>query len=166
MAKERAVAAIVLDHEQAHQKSGGRNGQQHVKAISDAQRPPHRNPKQNERDDGDEKLDDAAPMIGPAKLRQAPREGAHVDHGGARARVQSVVQNSLQGLTTAATTTNVDFVHRYRVFSARTRLFYAALCRAFQRGNRREGTSFYSRKVKHSNHHSAHRTAASLTAPP
>ena len=38
MAEERAVAAIVLDHEQADQKAAGGNGQQQIKPVADMER--------------------------------------------------------------------------------------------------------------------------------
>ena len=37
MAKERAMAAIVLDHEQADKKARGGNGEQQIKPVSDVE---------------------------------------------------------------------------------------------------------------------------------
>jgi len=40
--KKRTMAAIMLDHEQANEKTGGgREGQQETKAIADVEREPH-----------------------------------------------------------------------------------------------------------------------------
>src|SRR5437660_1991772 len=64
MTKKRSVAAIVLDHEQADQKSRGWNSQQQTKCIIETSRPPHQQPKQNEGHQRNRNLDDAAPVIG------------------------------------------------------------------------------------------------------
>ena len=42
--KERAMAAIVLDHEQADQEAGRRHRQQQGQPVADAQAEPHRQP--------------------------------------------------------------------------------------------------------------------------
>jgi hypothetical protein len=70
MAKERAVTAIVLDHEQADEKARGRNGQQQVKSISDAKRQIRQQPKEYKRCNRDQNFDDTAPMAWLAISRQ------------------------------------------------------------------------------------------------
>ena len=47
-------------------------------------RQPHRQPKQNERHDRNQNLDDAAPIARFAKARQTLRQGAQIGRGGAR----------------------------------------------------------------------------------
>ena len=54
--KERAMAAIVLDHEQADQEAGRRHRQQQGQPVADAQAEPHRQPQYHKRDRGDAKL--------------------------------------------------------------------------------------------------------------
>ena len=54
------VAAIVLNHEQAHEKAGGRKGQQQTQPIADAERRPHQRPQHHERRRGDQQLKNAA----------------------------------------------------------------------------------------------------------
>ena len=61
VAEESTVPAIVLDHEQTHQKAGGRDRQQQRKPPeSVAVRQPHQRPKRDQRTDRDDELDDAA----------------------------------------------------------------------------------------------------------
>ena len=55
-----AVAAIVLNHEEAHEKAGGRKREQQTQPIADAQCRPHQRPKHRERHSGDQKFEDAA----------------------------------------------------------------------------------------------------------
>jgi hypothetical protein len=40
-AEERAVAAIVLDHEQAHKETSGRDGKQQANPVTTAESNPH-----------------------------------------------------------------------------------------------------------------------------
>ena len=42
MTKEGAMTAIVLDHEQAHEKAGGRHREQQAKPVAKIERCPHR----------------------------------------------------------------------------------------------------------------------------
>ncbi len=44
MPEKRAMAAVVLDHEQAHQKSSRRHRKDHAKPVADAESRPHREP--------------------------------------------------------------------------------------------------------------------------
>ena len=60
MAEEGAVPAIVLDHEQAHEKAGSRNDQKQSDPVAEIERGPHRDPQQHKRTCGDDKLDDGA----------------------------------------------------------------------------------------------------------
>ncbi len=46
--EECAVAAVVLDHEQANQKGGGRQGQQHTPPVSAFDQQPGQGPQQRE----------------------------------------------------------------------------------------------------------------------
>jgi hypothetical protein len=43
------MAAIVLDHEEAHEEAGSRNGKQQTKPIADAEGGPHQEPEEDER---------------------------------------------------------------------------------------------------------------------
>ena len=43
-AEECAVAAIVLDHEEAHEEAGGRHGEQQANPVTGAESGPHHNP--------------------------------------------------------------------------------------------------------------------------
>ena len=74
------MAAIVLDHEQADQKARGRNGEQQIKPVSDEGVTTTSQPQQQQRHDSNQKLDDAAAVVGFAKARQTPRQGAHIGH--------------------------------------------------------------------------------------
>src|ERR1700733_8661748 len=95
MAKERAVAAIVLDHEQADKEARGGNGEQQIKSVSDLEREPHRQPKENERYDRNQNFDDAASMVRFAISRETLRQGAQIGHRGAGIDVRSILQSSL-----------------------------------------------------------------------
>ena len=95
MAKERAVTAIVLDHEQADQKARGGNGEQQIKSVSDLEREPHRQPKENKRYDRNQNFDDAAPMVRLAISCETLRQGAQIGHSGAGIDFRSILQSSL-----------------------------------------------------------------------
>ena len=78
VAEEGAVAAIVLDHEQAHEKPGRRNGEQEAhppeaEHVGD----PRRDPQCDQRQQRDEQLDDAALVarraVAAEQLPDAPR---------------------------------------------------------------------------------------------
>ena len=97
MPEERAMAAIVLDHEQADKKARGGNRQQQIKPVSEVEREPHRQPKQNERHGRDQDLDDAAPMMRFAIAGESLGQSAHVDNRGVAVGVRSVVQDFLRG---------------------------------------------------------------------
>jgi hypothetical protein len=81
MPEERAVTAIVLDHEQTDKKTCGRNGQQQIKAVTEVEREPHQYPKHNKGHDGDQDFDDAAPIIGFPIARQSLNQFADVNWG-------------------------------------------------------------------------------------
>ena len=76
MPEECAVTAIVLDHEQADQKTRGGNGQQQIKPVSEVQREPHREPQQHERNGGDQDFDDAASMMRLAEAGESLGQGS------------------------------------------------------------------------------------------
>jgi hypothetical protein len=59
-AEERAVATVVLDHEQADEKTGGRYDQQQADPVAEMDAEPSEQPEGDERTDGDHKLDQAA----------------------------------------------------------------------------------------------------------
>ena len=50
MAEESAMAAIMLDHEQAHEKARSRNRQQQAEPVAEVQGCPDQNPEQNKAD--------------------------------------------------------------------------------------------------------------------
>ena len=59
--EESAVAAIVLDHEEPHQKPGGRYREQQAEpVIAEMNGAPHQEPQQDKRPDRDGQFDDAA----------------------------------------------------------------------------------------------------------
>jgi hypothetical protein len=58
--KERPMAAVVLDHEQPQQESGGGNDEDQAGPEAVMNRCPCGSPEQRERDDGDDKLESAA----------------------------------------------------------------------------------------------------------
>src|SRR5512145_2324260 len=60
LAEERAVSAIVLDHEEPHQKAGGGYGNGEAEPVAPAQAGPHGDPEQDKRHGRDEELDPAA----------------------------------------------------------------------------------------------------------
>ena len=93
VAEEGAVAAIVLDHEQAHQKARGRQRDQQAEPITDVmQRGPHREPQQRKRQQRDHDLDDAAGAARLAIAAENLRPGARFDNGrGVLCRVQNIV---------------------------------------------------------------------------
>ena len=57
MAEECAMTAIVLDHEQAHEKAGGRHRKQQAKPVAKIERCPHQKPEQSKRHGRDDELD-------------------------------------------------------------------------------------------------------------
>jgi len=60
-AKERAVAAVVLNHEQPHDEPGRGNREQQAEPVGVAQAEQHQEPQGHERHPGDGKLGQAAP---------------------------------------------------------------------------------------------------------
>ena len=79
--EERAVTAIVLDHEETDHEAGGRNGQQQIKPIAEPECEPHRQPQQNKRHDRDQNFEDAASVMRLAVAREILCQGTHVDAG-------------------------------------------------------------------------------------
>ena len=69
-AEKRAVAAIVLDHEGAHQKPGGGHGEQQGQEVADMHQRPHRRPQRRQRQQGDADLRQAARQVGVAVARE------------------------------------------------------------------------------------------------
>ena len=59
-AKERAVPAVVLDHEQAHEEARRRHGEQQAEPIGIAEAEQHQEPQGHERHHGDDELGQAA----------------------------------------------------------------------------------------------------------
>jgi hypothetical protein len=86
MPKKGAMAAIVLNHEQTHEKAGRRHHEEHREPIAKIERGPHQQPQQDERHHSDTDLDDAACVAGVAVTRENARPRARVQHrfGGAR----------------------------------------------------------------------------------
>ena len=60
-AEERAVPAIVLDHEQAHEEARRRHGEEQAEPVGIAEASQHQEPQGYERHHGDEQLGQAAP---------------------------------------------------------------------------------------------------------
>jgi hypothetical protein len=56
------MPAVVLDHEQAHQKPRRRHGNCQAQQIAPLQAEPHQHPKPNEWDGGDHDLDQTAEL--------------------------------------------------------------------------------------------------------
>ena len=80
MAEERTVSAIVLDHEQPHQESGGRNGkQQSEPPKAQVIGRPHHHPEQHERPESDAEFEQTASVAGFAVTRKNLGPGARVD---------------------------------------------------------------------------------------
>ena len=74
LAKKGAVTAIVLDHEQPHEKAGGRNGeQQGSPGIAKVEREPGRGPQHHERQSRDRQLGNAAQPAWGAVVAQNAR---------------------------------------------------------------------------------------------
>ena len=59
-AEERAVAAVVLDHEQAHEEARRRHREQQAEPVGIAEAEQHQEPQGHERHRGDDQLDQAA----------------------------------------------------------------------------------------------------------
>ncbi len=70
MAEEGAVAAIVLDEKQPHQKSRRRQGQSKAQPVTDVHQRPHRRPKRDEGGEGDGDLGQAPSEFGIAVARE------------------------------------------------------------------------------------------------
>src|SRR6516225_4631994 len=63
IAKEGTMSAIMLDHEQSHEKTGGRHAQQKRQPpIAEMNRCPSQRPKRDEWHERDHDLEDAAPV--------------------------------------------------------------------------------------------------------
>ena len=94
--EERAVAAIVLDHEQADQETGRGHRQQQGQPVADAKAEPHRQPERRERCRRQRELGQARRGIGlPVGceyLVQSRRMMGWVDGSGAR-RTVSIATN-------------------------------------------------------------------------
>ena len=125
MTKERAMAAIVLDHEQADEKTRGRNGKQQIKPVAEMIDEPHRQPKQNKWYDCNQNLDDAAAVVRLTKARQTLRQGAQIGRSGARIGVRSVVQKFSPAARSVESWLRVVRIS-VRNFPRGRRLFYAA----------------------------------------
>ena len=81
-AEERAMAAVVLDHEQAHQEARGRDGQEQGQAVAGvAQAEPHQEPQGRERHGGDGQFGQAAGKAGLAVGCQDLRPAAGIVDG-------------------------------------------------------------------------------------
>ena len=81
LAEKGAVAAIVLDHEQPHQKSRGRHGEQKREPVAEIERRPHQNPERHEWDNCDYDLDDTTAIAGLPVGRENLRPGARIRCG-------------------------------------------------------------------------------------
>ena len=70
--KERPVAAIVLNHKKANQKSGGGNHENKPDPLIEMNAEPDKEPKQHERNEGDADFDEAPGWIWIAVARNDP----------------------------------------------------------------------------------------------
>ena len=61
MTEEGAMTAIVLDHEEPHEESRGRQGEEKAEPVAEIECRPHRGPEQDERSGRDDDLQQAAP---------------------------------------------------------------------------------------------------------
>lgn len=77
-AEERAVAAIVLDHEQPHQEGRREDDERQRQPIADIERRPGQRPQGGQRHDGDGDLDDAAHGARLIIARENLRPGAGI----------------------------------------------------------------------------------------
>ena len=89
------MTAIVLDHEEPHEKAGGRHREQQAEPVAEIDRYPHQGPEQNQWPGRDDELDDAAGRarraIAGEDLSPAAGVGRSRDHG----RYYCVVQGDL-----------------------------------------------------------------------
>src|SRR5947209_8205196 len=76
--EERPVAAVVLDHEKTHKEGGGRHRQQQAQPIAGAESGPRQDPKEGERQRGDQELDRAARAAGLAVAGKQRRPRARI----------------------------------------------------------------------------------------
>jgi hypothetical protein len=81
MTEERAVPAIVLDGEEAHEETGGGDGQRQGQPVADVERRPGQGPKACQRHNRDGDLDDAAAGAGLPVACENFRPGAGIGHG-------------------------------------------------------------------------------------
>ena len=98
-AEERAVPAIVLDHEQAHQEARGGDGQQQAEPVGVAEAQPHQAPQGRERQRGHRQLDQAAGEARlPVPAQQLLPATVVVRHGarGRVARLRRAGQGSIE----------------------------------------------------------------------
>jgi hypothetical protein len=73
--EEGAVAAIVLDHEDPHQKAGGREDEDQAPPMAVGIGGRRQRPQRDERDEGDCELDGAAPPVRLLVARQNLQPG-------------------------------------------------------------------------------------------
>src|ERR1700687_817449 len=93
MAEECAVPAIVLDHEQPHQESRGRNGEQQAKPPkSQVIERAHQRPEQNEGSESDAELEQAARAVGFTVAHENLGPGARVGRSSRAGGTLSIVQ--------------------------------------------------------------------------
>jgi hypothetical protein len=78
MTKQGPMTTVVLEHEQADKKAGGRNSEQQIKPVSGVERQPHQRPETDERHDGDQYLEEAAPVVWIAIPRETALQNLHM----------------------------------------------------------------------------------------
>ena len=78
LAEKRAMAAIVLDHEEAHQKPGRGQRKQQAKPVSDIEGGPHQEPQEHKRQHRNHDLEDAARTVRLAIAGEDVRPGAQI----------------------------------------------------------------------------------------
>ena len=80
------MTAIVLDHEQPHEKARGRHRKQQAKPVAKIKRCPHQKPEQNKRSGRDDELDNAACRVRRAIAGKGLCPAAGVGHDTGRGR--------------------------------------------------------------------------------
>ena len=91
------MTAIVLDHEEPHEKARGRHREQQAKPVAEIERCPHQRPEQNKRPGRNDELDDAAREVRRAIADKELRQAAGVGRNRGQGRHFRVIQDNLQG---------------------------------------------------------------------
>src|SRR5436305_14967238 len=99
-AEKRAMAAVMLDHEQAHQETGRRYGEQQADPVTEVKAEPRRGPQHGEWSKRDKNLNEAAPGIWAAVARKDFRPARRVVC--CRSRSRAIVHRHIRLIPSAA----------------------------------------------------------------